>query len=63
MENLRALALRKIDDYLAKSAMSARAFGIQAAGSEHFHRRLSTGTSIRLSTVQAALDWIRENPI
>ena len=62
MENLRSGILELIDSYLAATGMSARRLGIQAVGSEHFVRRLRSGTSIQLGTVERAISWMLDHP-
>ena len=62
MDTIRNHVIATVDGYLAGSGMSARRFGIQAVGSEHFLRHLKVGTSIRLATVERALAWIEAQP-
>ena len=51
-----------IDTYLAATGLSARRLGVLAVGSEHFVRRLRSGTSIQLGTVERALAWVADHP-
>ncbi len=62
MYSIRTQVTDAISGYLATTGLSARAFGIQAAGSEHFVRRLRSGTSIRLGTIERVLSWIADHP-
>ena len=62
METFRAQVLDAIAAYLDATGMSARRFGMLASGSEHFARRLRSGTSIRLGTIEKALAWMSDHP-
>lgn len=62
MENLRTHVVDLVDSYLEASGLSARRLGVLAVGSEHFVRRLKTGTSIQLGTVEKALGWMANHP-
>ena len=62
MENLRTHVVDLLDGYLATTGLSARRFGVLAVGSEHFVRRLRTGTSVQLGTVERALAWAAAHP-
>jgi hypothetical protein len=58
MENIRTQAIRAVDDFLLRTGMSARRFGVLACGSQHYVRRLRQGTGIQLTTVESAQDFI-----
>jgi hypothetical protein len=62
MDSIRTQVTDAIAGYLDATGLSARAFGIQAVGSEHFVARLKNGTSIRLGTIERALRWMADHP-
>lgn len=62
MDDFRTQVTDAIAGYLEATGLSARSFGLRAAGSEHFVRRLRSSTSIRLGTIERALRWMADNP-
>ncbi len=58
----REKAISKIEQYLKRTGMSERQFGISAVGDHKFLRRLRDGAGITLTNLEKVEQFMRANP-